>query len=74
MCNCISSVSFSIFVMRSIWVRFWTQRGLRQGDLLIPFLFDLSGGCSYRLVLLRPEKGVIEGLKLVQELVRLTHI
>lgn len=50
------------------------QRGLRQGDPLSPFLFNLCMESFNRLYGKVVEKGHVEGLMVGQEGVRLTHL
>ena len=40
--ECITSARFSIFVNGELADHFPTMKGLRQGDLMLPFLFVLA--------------------------------
>lgn len=48
--GCVSSANFSILVNGKLLGRFGASRGLRQGDLLSPFLFTLVVDGLSRLI------------------------
>ena len=58
--ECISSSWFSIIINGSPKGFFHAQRGLRQGDPLSPFLFDIVGEAFSRM-LVAAERRLIQG-------------
>jgi hypothetical protein len=62
--QCISIVSFSILMNGILFGRFYPHRGLRQGDLLSPFLFILGTEALFRLLIKEELSGNIHGIKI----------
>lgn len=61
--GCLKSASISILVNRSPSAKFTPQRGLRQGDPLAPFLFNIVAKGLTGLMREAQEKNLFEGFK-----------
>ena len=70
--GCLSSTSFAILVNGSTkgWVK--ASRGLRQGDLLSPFLFTLVVDVLSRMIFRVEESGLTEGFLVGQNRTRVS--
>nr|XP_048330709.1 uncharacterized protein LOC125422659 [Ziziphus jujuba var. spinosa] len=62
--NCISSVSMELLLNGSVFGKIPMERGLRQGDLLSPFLFILLSELLSRILHKWEREGKINGVKL----------
>lgn len=59
--DCLKSTSISILVNGSPTTEFTPQRGLRQGDPLVPFLFNIVAESLTSLMREAQEKDLFEG-------------
>ncbi|GJZ68852.1 putative RNA-directed DNA polymerase, eukaryota, reverse transcriptase zinc-binding domain protein [Tanacetum coccineum] len=66
MFSCLSSASISVIVNGSPTKEFRSERGIRQGDPLSPFLFLIVAEALQVTILEACEKGVYSGLRLVE--------
>ncbi|RVX21544.1 putative ribonuclease H protein [Vitis vinifera] len=66
--GCLSSVSYAILVNGNAkgWVK--AARGLRQGNLLSPFLFTIVADVLSRMLLKTEERNLLEGFRLAYSL------
>eukprot|EP00253_Pinus_taeda_P002599 PITA_02599 len=69
----VTSASFSILLNNSPSKSFRPSRGLRQGDLISPFLFILMMEGLGKVITSVKRQGTIQGLKLTHEEELLTH-
>ena len=72
--GCLASVSLSIFVNGRSHGKFKGSRGLRQGDLLSPFLFTLVVDGLSRLVEKARCSGMINGFEVGKDKVVVSHL
>ena len=72
--QCVSTTSFSILINRSPFEFIRSQRGVRQGDPLSPFLFVLAGMVLARLIERETLCNGIKGFKLARDLTRIAHM
>ena len=74
MMECISSVSYSILVNGAPKDLITPTKGLRQGDLLSPYLFLLCAEGLNGLLTQASNNGLIRGISLSRGGPRLTHL
>jgi len=72
--QCVSTTSFSILINGSPYGFFKSQRGVRQGDPLSPFLFVLAAEVLARLIEREAYSNGIKGFKLARDLMPITHL
>ena len=72
--QCVTTTSFSILLNGSPFSFFKPKRGLRQGDLLSPFLFILAAEVLARLIEREAVNNKIIGYKLAPDLMPITHL
>ena len=72
--QCVTTTSFSILINGSPYSFFKPKRGLRQGDLLSPFLFILAAEVLARLIEREAINNKIIGYKFAPDLMPITHI
>jgi hypothetical protein len=72
--SCISSSSFSILLNGNPFGIFSPKKGLRQGDLLSPFLFILGSEVISRLLLKEERLGNIKGMKIARTSPAINHM
>jgi hypothetical protein len=72
--GCISSVRLSVLVNGSPIKEFFMERGLRQGDPLSPFLFNLVVEVLSRLLDKARDRGMIKGNRFGNETIHITHL
>ncbi|KAH1057471.1 hypothetical protein J1N35_035536 [Gossypium stocksii] len=65
--RCISSVTYSVVVNGKIGEEFSSQRGLRQGDLLSPYLFLTCAEGFSRLIVMARIEGRLIGTKVERD-------
>ena len=72
--GCLSMVSYAILVNGNAkgWVK--ATRGLRQGDLLSPFLFTIVADVLSRMLLRAEEKSLLEGFWVGRNKTRVSHL
>ncbi|KAJ9566895.1 hypothetical protein OSB04_002861 [Centaurea solstitialis] len=71
---CLESASVSILVNGAPTKEFKMSRGIRQGDLLAPFLFLIVAEGLHVLMLEAKEKGLFEGVKVGKDGVEISHL
>lgn len=71
---CLSSANYSIMISRSPGGRFGASRGLRQGDVISPFLLTLVVDVFGRLMDKALKLGVVEGFLIGREAVSVSHL
>jgi hypothetical protein len=71
---CITSPSFSILINGSLFGHFCSRRGLRQGDLLSPFLFILGTEVISRLLFRSESQDLLKGIKIAKNCSPITHL
>lgn len=69
-----SSMRSSVLVNGSPTEEFRLERGLRQGDPLSPFLFNIVGEVFHLLMEKAKEAGLIEGIKLRNHMESISHL
>lgn len=72
--GCLNSTTVSVLVNGSLTAEFPTERGLRQGDLLSPFLFLIHGEALLVMMEEACSKGVYNGIKIGNEQLQLSHL
>ncbi|XP_073035927.1 uncharacterized protein [Primulina eburnea] len=72
--GCISNVSFSVFINGRPRGKFRGERGLRQGDPLSPFLFNLVIDGLGRMIDRAKTDNILSGLVVGKEKVEVSHI
>lgn len=72
--NCVSYVTFSIFINGNPSKEFKPQRGLRQGDLLSPYLFILCVKVLCGLITKGLENGIIYSIPIAKNYLSISHI
>ena len=72
--QCVSTTSSSILINGSPYGFFKSQKGVRQGDPLPPFLFVLVAEVLARLIEREAYSNGIKGFKLARDLMPITHL
>lgn len=72
--NWVSTVRLSVLVNGSLVEEFSPQRGLRQGDPLSPFLFNIAAEGLHILLTKAQDLGLINGVKVGSNGVVLSHL
>jgi hypothetical protein len=72
--NCITTVSFSILVNGQLSHPFKPHRGIRQGDLLSPYLFILCADVFSRMLTNNQDQSKITGIKIAQDAPKVSHL
>ena len=72
--QCVSTTSMVILINRSPSTPFKMQRGLRQGEPLSPFLFILIGEVFNRMVVRAKTLNLVEGIRIDNDAIELSHI
>lgn len=72
--QCITTPSFSILINGASYGFFKSERGLRQGDPLSPFLFVLAGEVLSRMIWRTGLKDRIKRVKLFRDSEPITHL
>lgn len=72
--SCVTIVEFSLLINGSVSKEIKPTRGLRQGDLLSPFLFILSSKILSRLIRKKEEAEVILGIKVHKNAPAISHL
>jgi hypothetical protein len=72
--KCVTSVSYRIKVNSEYTARIFPQRGLRQGDLLSPYLFIICGEGLSSMLQKADLEGKIEGIRVCREVPRINHL
>ena len=72
--NCVTSGTYKIKVNGGYTHRIFPQRGLRQGDLLSPYLFTLCAEGLSVMLHKAEQSGRIEGIKICQQAPRINHL
>ena len=72
--KCVTSVSYKIKVNGSYTSIIFPHRGLRQGDLLSPYLFILCAEGLSAMLLKAEQEGKIGGIKICREAPRVNHL
>ena len=72
--GCLSSVSYAVLVNGNAkgWVK--ASRGLRQGDPLSPFLFNIVADVLSRMLLKAEERNDLEGFRVGRNRTRVSHL
>ena len=72
--GCLSTLSFAVLVNGNAkrWVKAF--RGLKQGDLLSPFLFTLVANVLSRMLLRAKERNSLEGFRVGRNKIRVSHL
>lgn len=72
--KCVSTVSFSVLVNGIPHREFCPQRGLRQGDLLSPYLFILCVEAISAMLSSAVHNGLIHGIKVSPSAPMISHL
>ncbi|XP_035551149.1 uncharacterized protein LOC118349712 [Juglans regia] len=72
--KCISSVSYSVLVNGKVGRSFLPSRGIRQGDLLSPYLFIICAEGLSQLLLNSEREGAIRGTAISRGGIRVNHL
>ena len=72
--QCITTSSFSILLDSAPFGKFTPSRGLRQGDLLSPFLFILGAEILSRLIKREESLGLLHGIKMARMCPPISHL
>lgn len=71
---CLSSVFFSILLNGSPLKSFKSECGLRQGDPLSPYLFNLCSEVLTKLLLREENRGTLHGIKISRQAPAISHL
>ena len=71
--NCVDSVQFAISINGSLTTTFAPQKGIRQGDPLLPYLFILVAKYLSRLIVNEQKLGHLHGIKITRHCSPITH-
>lgn len=74
MMKCITTVTYSFLVNDGVVGNVHPQRGIRQGDLLSPYLFILCGEALSGLCKRAQERGTLAGLKVARNSPNINHL
>ncbi|XP_042958123.1 secreted RxLR effector protein 78-like [Carya illinoinensis] len=72
--ECITTATFSVLISGSPRGFFKAERGLRQGDLISPFLFILCTKVLSRLIARSEAMGTLKGLKVSRNCPPISHL
>uniref|UniRef100_A0A803NUT2 Reverse transcriptase domain-containing protein n=1 Tax=Cannabis sativa TaxID=3483 RepID=A0A803NUT2_CANSA len=72
--HCISLVSFQVLINGGITKKFFSRRGIRQGDPLSPLLFILCGEVLSRMFLAKEIEGALIGYPIGVDGQAITHL
>ena len=67
------TTSYSLLINGALAKPFWPMRGIRQGDLMSPFLFILMADSLSRKLIVEKEEGTNLGVRLMKGLEPLNH-
>lgn len=73
-CQCLSSVTYSILLNGGLYGMIKPARGLRQGDSLSPFLLILGTDVLSRLISRAERLGQIHGIKISRVAPPISHL
>ncbi|KAJ9553208.1 hypothetical protein OSB04_017253 [Centaurea solstitialis] len=71
---CLSSSTTPVLVNGSLTNEFSMEKGLRQGDPLAPFLFQIVAKCLHVMLKEAEDKGLIKGIKVGKKKVPISHL
>ncbi|XP_038704713.1 uncharacterized protein LOC120000656 [Tripterygium wilfordii] len=72
--ECVSTACVSILVNGSPTKEIRMQKGIRQGDPLSPFLFNIAAEGLHQLFTLAEEKGLLKGIVIKKDALSISHI
>lgn len=72
--KCVQSVSFSILINGNLTPSLYPKRGLKQSDMLSPYLFVLCADVLSGLILKSQERGALHGISIARETPEISHI
>lgn len=72
--NCLDTVQYSLLLNGDISGTFSPSRGLRQGNLLSPFIFILCSELLTRLLLKEENEGRLHGIKVSRNAPAISHL
>ncbi|KAM1191401.1 hypothetical protein PS2_011695 [Malus domestica] len=72
--ECITTVTYSVLINGASTGFIQTQRGLRQGNPMSPFLFLIYAEGFSALVRLREERGALQGVRVVPSGLSVSHL
>ncbi|KAH1056702.1 hypothetical protein J1N35_034767 [Gossypium stocksii] len=72
--HCLKTVIYSILVNGKEGQKFHATRGLKQGDLLSPYLFLIYSEGLSTLMRLAEKEGLIEGAKVSRSGLKISHL
>nr|KAJ0186457.1 hypothetical protein LSAT_V11C900469030 [Lactuca sativa] len=72
--GCLSSTRVSILINGAAMSEFGMERGIRQGDLLSPFLYIIAAVGLHIAMEMAKEQGIFEGIQLPQQGPTISHL
>ncbi|XP_016694234.1 uncharacterized protein [Gossypium hirsutum] len=71
--KCLTTVSYKVVINGTVGMKFYPERGLRQGDPFSPFIFLICGGLS-SLMRTAVEEGFLKGVKVSRRGPQISHL